>query len=304
MTKERKFLNIITYLPLFVIPFFISIIIILSYQVYSSGFDSSMKDLKQDLLQHEKESVTNKVIGLSKLIVYQKSKTQKELISRVKDRVETAHKIASDIYYEYKDIKSEEEIQDIINTSLKTFTWNDGESYIWVMDNLGIHYLLENKKNMEGTPSIDFQDAKGRYIIQEEILICKEKDEGYLWDTFTKPYKNNLRQYEQVAFVKAFKPYNWCLGSAEFLDTATKKTNKFLFDMVNHADKIGNNYVAIINAKGQLLVHNKLPQFVGEDIEITDQLVVTTIDSLRKALKDKDHISYVYDWRNSLTKKI
>ena len=304
MNKEKKFLNTITYLPLFVIPLFVSTIIILSYQVYSSGFDSSMKDLKQDLLQQEKEAVKNKVVGLSKLIVYQKSKTKEALISRVKGRVKTAHKIATDIYDEYKDTKSDLEIQDIINTSLKTFRWNEGESYIWVMNNFGVHYLLENKKDVKGTSYINFQDDKGRYIIQEEIAICKEKGEGYLWDTFTKPYKNDLRQYKQIAFVKAFKPYNWCLGSAEFLDTATKKTDKFLFDMVNHADKIGNNYVAIINAKGSLLVHNKLPQFVGEEIEITDQLVVTTIEALKKVIKDKDNISYVYDWKNSLTSKI
>jgi len=304
LSKEKNFLNIITYLPLFVIPFFVSIIVILSYQVYSSGFDSSIKDLKEDLLQQEKEAVKNKVQSLSKLIVYQKSKIKEELITRLKGRVETAHKIATDIYFEYRETKSKKEIKDIINTTLKTFTWNGGESYIWVMDNQGVHYLLENKKDFKGSPYINFQDVKGRYIIQEEIAICKEKGAGYLWDTFTKPNENNSKQYKQVAFVKAFKPYNWCLGSAEFLDTATKKTNKFLFDIVNQADKIGNNYVAILNSKGNLLVHNKLPQFIGEDVVITDKLVLGTIESLKKAIQDKEHTSYVYDWRNSLTDKI
>ena len=304
MSKEKNFLNIITYLPLFVIPFFVSIIVVLSYQVYSSGFESSVKNLKNDLLQREKEAVKNKVQSLSELIVYQKSKIKEELITRLKDRVEVAHKIATNIYFEYKDIKSEKEIQDIINSALKTLSWNNNESYIWVMDNQGVHYLLENKKDSKGTSYINFQDVKGRYIIQEEIAICKEKGEGYLWDTFTKPNENNNKQYKQVAFVKAFKPYNWCLGSAEFLDTATKKTNKFLFDIVNQADKIGNNYVAILNSKGNLLVHNKLPQFVGKDVEITDKLVLGTIKFLSEAIKDNEHTSYVYDWRNSLTNKI
>jgi len=304
LSKEKNFLNIITYLPLFVIPFFVSIIVVLSYQVYSSGFESSVKNLKNDLLQREKEAVKNKVQSLSELIVYQKSKIKEELITRLKDRVEVAHKIATNIYFEYKDIKSEKEIQDIINSALKTLSWNNNESYIWVMDNQGVHYLLENKKDSKGTSYINFQDVKGRYIIQEEIAICKEKGEGYLWDTFTKPNENNNKQYKQVAFVKAFKPYNWCLGSAEFLDTATKKTNKFLFDIVNQADKIGNNYVAILNSKGNLLVHNKLPQFVGKDVEITDKLVLGTIKFLSEAIKDNEHTSYVYDWRNSLTNKI
>ena len=304
MSKEKTFLTIITYAPLFFIPLFFSIIMMLSYQVYSIGFDSSVDELKKDLLKREKEAIKNKVNNLSKLIVYQKSRIKEELVNRVKGRVETAHKIATSIYYEYKDTKSDEEIKDVINSALKTFTWNNDESYIWIMDYFGTHYLIENKKDLKGTSFIDFQDAKGRYVIQEEIAICKGKGEGYLWDTFTKPEEHNNKQYEQVAFVKAFEPYNWCLGSAEFLDTATRKTNKFLFDMVSHVDKIGHNYVVIINDKGNLLAHSKLPQFVGEDVEITDKLVSDTIEYSRNAIKDKEHVSYVYDWRNSSTNEI
>jgi len=304
LNKEKRFLNLITYAPLFVIPFFVSIIVLLSFQVYSKSFDLNIKNLKKDLLEREKEAVKNKVSNLSKLIVYQKSRIKDELINRVKGRVETAHNIAINIYDEYKDIKSEEEIKDIINTTLKTFTWNDAESYIWIMDYLGVHYLIENKKDLEGTSLINFQDAEGRYIVQEEIAICKEKGEGYLWDTFIKPKENNTKQYKQVAFVKNFEPYNWCLGSAEFLDTATKRTDKFLFDMVSQVDKIGNNYVFIINKNGNFLLHNKIPQFVGKDVEITDKLVLDAVKYIRQAIEGKENVSYVYNWHNFSTGEI
>ena len=304
MNKEKFFLNLITYTPLFFIPLFVSTIILLSFQVYSQSFDSSIKNLKKDLLEREKEAVKNKVSNLSKLIVYQKSRIKEELINRVKGRVEVAHTITHKIYNEYKDTKSEEEIKDIINTTLQTFTWNNTEAYIWTMDYSGIHYLIENKKDLKGASYIDFQDAEGRFIIQEEIAICKEKGEGYLWDTFTKPKENNNKQYKQVAFVKAFEPYNWCLGSAEFLDTATKKTNKFLFDMVRQVDKIGHNYVFIINGNGNFLVHDKLPQLVGEDVIITNKLVLDTIKYVKEMIKDKENVSYLYDWRNFVTGKI
>ncbi len=275
-----------------------------SYQVYSKGFDSSVEDLKKDLVESKKGMLKNKVNNLSELIVYEQSKIKEELVNRVKGRVKTAYAITNKLYYEYKDTKSENEIKDLITTTLKTFIWNEGESYIWVMDYFGVHYLLENEKILDGASFIDFQDAKGRYVVQEEVSICKEKGEGFLWDTFTKPNQNSNTQYEQVAFVKTFEPYNLCIGSAEFLDTATKKTNKLLFDMVRHVDKIGHNYVAIINNKGNLLVHNKLIQFVGEDVEITDKLVVKTIKELSEAIKNKEHTSYVHLWRNPSSDKI
>ena len=300
MNKEKSFLNLITYAPLFFIPLFVSAIVLFSYQVYSLSFDSSVEDLKKDLLQSKKATVEIKVKNLSKLIVHQKSRIEKELIKRVKGRVETAHDIAYNIYDEYKNTKSEEEIKDIINSTLKTFTWNDTESYIWVMDYLGVHYLIENKKDLNGTSYIDFQDAEGRFIIQEEIAICKEKGEGYLWDTFSKPQENN-KQYKQVAFVKAFEPYNWCLGSAEFLDTATKRTDKFLFDMVSNADKVGPNYVVVVNNDAEILVHNQLPQLVGKGIKITDKFLLDTIEGMKSAIKGKEYASYIYDWRNTIT---
>ena len=302
MKKEKSFLNIITYAPLFFIPLFVSIMVVFSYQMYSLSFDSSIEDLKKDILQSKKEAVENRVKNLSELILHQKSRIEDELINRVKGRVETAHDIARQIYDEYKNNKSTEEIKDIINTTLKTFNWNGSESYIWVMDYYGVHYLIEHKKDLKGTSYIDFQDAEGRFIIQEEISICKEKGQGYLWDTFTKP--NDTKQYKQVAYVKSFEPYDWCFGSAEFLDTATKKKDKFLFDMVSNADKLGSDYVVIVNNNGDLLVHNKLPQFVGRNVEITDKFVLKTIEGLRQAIKDKEYASHTYDWKNFTTNQI
>lgn len=300
----KTFLKIITYGPFIVIPLFVFTLIISSYKIYSMSFESSVKNLKTELLQSEKQAVETKVNSLSNLIVYQKSRIKNELLSRVKERVQTAYDISQNIYDTYKDTKSPQEIKDIITTTLQTFSWEKGESYIWAMDYSGVHYLLENKKLRPGTSFIDFQDATGRYIVQEEVAICKDKGEGYLWDTFTKPEENNNKQYKQVAFVKTFKPYNLCLGSAEFLDTATKKTNKFLFNIISQVDKIGNHYVAILNSQGALLVHSKLPQFVGENVKITDKRTLDAIKGILHSIKDKESSSYVYDWFNPLANQV
>ncbi len=302
MLSNKNFLKVITYAPLILLPLFVFLIIASSYNVYSSSFESSIKNLKANALNHEEKSLERKVNNLSDLIVYQKSRIKNELINRVKERVYTATNLITSIYNEYKDKKTEAEIKDIITTSLRPFSWNQSESYIWVMDYSGVHYLLENKKLIPGKSFINFQDAQGRYIVQEESAICQNKKEGYLWDTFTKPNANE--QYKQVAFVKTFTPYNWCIGSAEFLDTATKKTDRFLFNLINQIDRLGDHYVAILNSKGELLVHNKLPQFVGKNVKITDKLVLKTIAMFEKKIKGKESITFVYDWQNPSNGKI
>ncbi len=181
MLKEKTFLNIITYAPLVIIPIFFFLVSVLSYQIYLQSFESSIKNLEKDLLNSEKKAVEDKVLNLTDIIIHKKSEIKDELTSRVKNRVETAYTIAENIYNEYKDTKSETEIKKIINTTLKAFVWNDGESFIWIIDYNGVFVLAPNYlKNLEGTSIINFQDANGKYIIQEEIAICKEKGEGFL----------------------------------------------------------------------------------------------------------------------------
>ncbi|MDF1883709.1 cache domain-containing protein [Sulfurimonas sp. SAG-AH-194-C21] len=301
--NENLLLKMIMYFPLLLIPTVTLISIIAFYQIYSISFDSNVVKLKKDLLNTRKEILKKKVDNLSQLIVYEKSKIQAELLKRVKERVQRAYEISETIYNEYRDIKSQEEIKDIITTALKVFRWNGNESYIWVMDYSGVHYLIENKKS-SGVSFIDFKDAKGRYIVREEIDICQEKTEGFLWDTFTKPFENGDKQYRQVAFVKAFEPYKLCLGSAEFLDTATKKTNKILFDMIGQIDKISQNYVFLFNDNGELLVHNKLPQFVGGNLKTTDSLFLNTFHFLQNSIKGKEEVSSVYEWHNPSTDRV
>jgi diguanylate cyclase (GGDEF)-like protein len=305
MTREKTFLNIITYGPLVAIPIFFLIVTVLSYQLNLKNFEVREKELEKDLLTTEKNAVKNKVLNVSDIIIHKKAEIKNELSSRIQNRVETAYSIAENIYNEYKNTKSKKEIKKIINTTLKTFVWNDGESFIWAIDYDGIlHLAPKYLLPLQGRSIINFQDAKGRYVIKEEIAIAKEKGEGFLWDTFTKPNKDTKKQYEQVAFIKAFGHYNWYFGSAEYLDTATRRTDEELFSIVDTVDNVGSNYIFLINTKGNILVHKFLPQFIGKNIDIKDKFVKETIHNILNALKDKNSTAYVYDWYNTHTNKM
>jgi len=305
LIKEKAFLRAITYAPLLFIPLFVAAIAILTYQIYTQNFETSVKELERSLIKSEKKAVKNKILHTVDFILFQKSLIKERLTSRVKGRVETAFKIAQNIYDRYKDTKSEEAIKNIIKTTLKTFSWNNGESFIWIVDYDGVSQLAPSYlKYLEGSSIIDFKNANGRYVIQDEIAICKEKGEGFLRDRFTKPNKNSNKQYEQVAFVKAFGHYNWYFGSAEYLDTATKKTDKELFSMIDRIDNIGSNYIFLANIKGDILVNKDLPQFIGKNVNITDKLVQETVKNILNSLKNRQSTTYIYDWFNKSTNKM
>ena len=157
--------------------------------------------------------VKSKVDNMREHIVYRKSIVKKELTLRIKQRVLDAHKIAKSIYETYKDEKSDKYIKELIVNILRPLTWNDGDSFIWILDYDGVFHLApEYLRHKEGTSIIDFKDMSGNYVVKDEINICKTKGEGFLWNTFTKPNADIDEQYKQVSFVKAFGFYDLYLG--------------------------------------------------------------------------------------------
>lgn len=298
MYKENIFLKIITYGPLIFIPLIVSIIIIIFIQTFNSTFQKNIDDAKKDLYNIEKQIIKDKVTGISELIIYKKSIIKEEITFRVKSRVENAYLQAQNIYNINKNTKSSSEIKKMIKDTLRPLVWNDGESFIWIVDYDGIFNLAPNYlQHLEGSSILSFQDVTGRYIIKEEIAICKKYGDGFLWDTFTKPNDPTKKQYDQVAFVKAFGHYNWYLGSAEYLDTATKKTNNQLLKIIEKIDPINTHYLFLINDKGDVYITK--PKFGIEALHVSKikkkeftEAAYKVIDSLKD--KNEASISYIF----------
>lgn len=306
MQQENLFLKIITYGPLFFIPLIISSISIILINTYNESFESNLKNIEKELYSIEKKTLESKILNMSEIIVYHKSVVKKELTSRVQDRVNMAYGIAQRIYEKFKDKKSDEDIKKIIKTSLETLIWNSGESFIWIVDYNGVFNLAPAYlKHLEGYSILNFKDADRRDIIKEEIAICRDKGEGFLWDTFTKPNDKSNKQYKQVAFVKAFGHYNWYLGSGEYLDTATSKTDKKLLATIKNIDKVNNNYIFLLNTKGDMLINKSAPYLVSKNVFTTknEQAKMLT-HKVIDLVKDKDSSSLTYEWVNPSTSRM
>ena len=306
MNNEKLFLRFITYSPLIFIPLFVILISIVIVSSYDESFQKNLEAVKANTFEIEKKALKTKVQNVSEIITYRQSEIKNELQDRVRTRVEHSYNIAHSIYSQNVDMKSEKEIKAMIHTALSALLWNSGESFIWIVDYNGVFHLApEYLRHLEGSSILDFQDATGRYVIQEEIEICKTQQEGFLWDTFTKPNTNMSKQYEQVAYVKAFGHYDWYFGSSEYLDTATKKENHELMRTIKNIDFVENHYFFLINSKGTLLINKSVPQYVGKnETEINDPNVRLFVTKIKSRLKNQEGAFITYKWINPTSKKI
>lgn len=302
--NENRIINLVAYGPFIFIP---AVIIFFSFLIISASNDSFEKNVEKidkNLRKTQSKTIKARVESIVDHITYDKSVTEDEMKKRIKKRVNNAVKIAKAIEKKYRHTKTDDDIKDIIIEVLRPLLWNDGESFIWILDYKGVFYLAPKYlKDKEGKSVINFKDATGREVIKEEIKLCKDKGEGFLWDTFTRQNHDKNKQFKQLAFVKDLGSYNWYMGSSEYLDTATKHSDEVLIESLTKIDAMNYNYVYIFKRDGTMLMHSASPQMVGKNMKTFEGGRIKNIyEMIMDTLKNKDSGYVSYKWYNPNTK--
>ena len=303
--NEKNILGIIVTGPLVFIPLVIIVTALLVINTYNESLERSIANLESNLIETEKKSIETKVNSIADLIVHQQFILIDDLRSRLKERVTNAINVADTIHHQYKESKTDDEIKDIITTTLRPAQWNQGESYLWIVDYHGVLHLgPEDLSHLEGSSILDYKDADGIEVIKKEIALSQRGGEGYLWDSFSKPGEPIDIHFKQLAFVKSLNHYDWYIGTAEFLETAIQKRNQKLLKGVEKISEHGDNYIFIINTEGDMLLNPSRPEMVGKNIlTLNSPLTKKNFLEIQQTLKNKDQAFLSYRWINPKTNK-
>lgn len=298
--NEKNLLKLITIGPILFIPLVV-FLTFFNYIIYTQElFHTSASNLQEELILKQKQNTVSKVNMAVDIMIYERSTIEARLKEKVKDRVNQAYKIGQNIYKQNKEHKSEAQIKKMIIDALRPMIWNEGESFIFILDKKGVFVLApEYLQNFEGKSIIDFKDAEGRYIIQEEIALVKKETEGFLWDTFTRPKKDPDLQYKQIAFVKDFEMFDWYLGSTEYLDITTQEIEKTALEILRNINKNSEGYFFVFDTEGKVILHSTNPELEGQNLlESDNQKHVFTTAQLLKSAKNEFADFVSYSWEN------
>jgi len=94
------------------------------------------------------------------------------------------------------------------------------EGYFWADTEKGVNVVLYGTKT-EGTNRINFQDTKGKYIIQDIIAAAKQPGGG-----FTDYWFPKLGQTEALlkrGYSLFFEPFGWSVGTGNYIDDIDEK---------------------------------------------------------------------------------
>ncbi|WNL13090.1 cache domain-containing protein [Aliarcobacter cryaerophilus] len=219
------------------------------------NFKNDLNHYRKEFTEQKKEEVKNEVLMIYGLIKYKEELLKKTVEDRLIDRVNQAYNLAMNIYETNKKTKTENEIKYLIATSINDLKFKDNDSYFFINSNKGQAILFNKELKLDKyLDLLDFKDANNQPIIEIQAKIVKEKKEGFTTNKFVKPNSKDEVQYLKLSYVKLFEPFDWHIGTGEYIDELTKNTQEEILDWLNTLKYKNSSYSFLNTIDGQTLI--------------------------------------------------
>ncbi|SMC25326.1 diguanylate cyclase (GGDEF) domain-containing protein [Clostridium acidisoli DSM 12555] len=236
-------------------------------------FSEQSEEMKNEYINNQKSLVKSQVNGTVDYINYMRKQTEDKLKANIKERTYEEYSVAMNIYNSNKNTKSDEEIKKMINDALRNVRFNNGRGYYFIDSLSGYAVLYPTNPDLEGKNLLELQDQKGNYALKDEINLVKKQNEGFITDYWTNPEYNDNKVYPKITFVKKFEPYNWYLGTGEYINDVEQDVEKETLARISTI-RFGNStqgYVFVHNYNGLELCNGMYPSYVGKNLlKLTD----------------------------------
>jgi len=253
IAHDVKLLRLIKVIPPIIVTAFALLTIINVIHHNDTQLINDIQTLRQDFYDSEKDIVKAQVKQLVQQINYEKNSTEVLLKNDIKEHVYQAHAIAANIYNNNKS-KTEQEVTQLITDSLRNIRFNQGRGYFFIYKTNGLSIMHPVVPAMEGTVKLDFQDVRGNYIVRDLGRLAKESGEAFYHWWFVKP-DNTEQEFEKIGFGKHFEPYDWFIGTGEYLFDVENDIKQRLIQRISNIRYGTNGYIFLFDYNGNVLSH-------------------------------------------------
>lgn len=291
ISAEQNIIKIIKLVPLLAILLSAFSIILIKNGTQRS-FDSELESFKQDAKVNKKLEIKSEVYRVHQFIESERTLTTARIKRNLSARTREALAIAQSIYERNKG-RAKAEVIDIIKSALMDIRFNNGRGYFFIYESTGTSVMHPIINEIQGQNLWDFQDTKGTYVIRELSQIANNQGSGFFTWWWTKPEDQN-KEYKKIGFVQKFEPYNWFIGTGEYvLDYEETLKNRLL----EHIDKIRfgkNGYIFVLNTDGVYLSHYKKAYVGTNRLFLKDSKGVEITKEIIKLAEDEEgYLSYI-----------
>tara|TARA_R110002050_G_scaffold125530_16_gene245251 strand:- start:7457 stop:9937 length:2481 start_codon:yes stop_codon:yes gene_type:complete len=251
-----------------------------------------IKTLQQNFIETEKETIKAQINQLHQQINYEINSTENILKENIQTQIYQAHNIATTIYQQNQH-KSEAEVTKLITDALRSIRFNQGRGYFFIYKTTGLNVMHPVLPEMEGHYKGDLQDTRGNYIVRDMGKIVKQAGEAFYHWWFVKP-QNKGQEFEKIGFGKYFAPYDWFIGTGEYVIDVENDIKARLLKRINNIHYGKNGYIFVVDYQGNTLSdYNK--KFVGTNrLKVRSEQGISIVEDIIKIAKQGEgFLNYV-----------
>jgi len=284
---------------------FVSIIVVSCMIATSSIYsvtklsDETIKKFSEDAYEKKEAELKNYVSLAVKTVETYYERTSKE---KVKDEVKGELKkqtnfIMSIIEGEYNKYSSSvpaEELKERIRQIVKSTRYGDN-GYFWINDTDAVIVMHPIKPQLDGKNLYEYKDKGGKQIFKEFASVAKKNGDGFVDYVWPKP--GFEQPQDKVSYVKLFEPYNWVIGTGEYVDNVTDKMKEEALKTISEMRYGKSGYYWINDSNPKMVMHPIKPSLNGKDLsKVKDPSGKFLFNEMVKATSTTDGGFVKYMW--------
>ncbi|WP_415889431.1 cache domain-containing protein [Neptuniibacter sp. SY11_33] len=223
--------------------------------LYKNQRDSEYRlaSLEKEFMDKGRDHLVTELDGAKDYIQYMVAQAEAVLKQKSREEVLKAHTIAQTIYDRESLLRPETEVKSLIRETLRDLRFFNGRGYIFIDDDQGICILLPTSPGVEGQSLYDNQDDTGHYIMRGLLDAVENSErEGFSRYRWYPPHDQS-QMTEKIAFVKAFEPYRWIIGTGDYLYQIENDLKEQALKRLETIRFGENGYLAVFDTEGNLL---------------------------------------------------
>ncbi|NLW05161.1 MAG: diguanylate cyclase, partial [Pseudomonadaceae bacterium] len=202
--------------------------------------------------------------AMQESLLYHFNQAEDLLREMSREQVNIAHTTATSIYNSAKNLLPDAKIKAIIIEALRKVNFFQGRGYVFINSMEGESILLPTNPELEGTSLLDNRDDKGTYITRKLIATVSNSNKSgyanYRWYQLD----NSSEMAEKIAYARQFEPYNWFIGSGDYIFQMENKMREVVLARIKHLKLPNDGYLVVLDEQGRLLTSSSSPEDVGK----------------------------------------
>jgi len=272
-------------------------------------FHRDSQALRQEYIESQKAKIRDEVERALDYVQYRHIRSESILRASLQSRVYEAHAIASRLVESEGSRYSRADLERLVKEALRPIRFNNGRGYYFMVDMQGVERLYPVAPQFEGVNLLGLKDAKGNYVIRDEIQLLQKHSEGFVFDHWRKPADGSGRAsdrmiHPKITFIKRFEPFGWYLGTGEYLDDFERDLQEELLDRIAQIRFGREGYVFVNTYEGIPLITDgrrvKEPKNLWD---LTDPNGVKVMQEERRACEKPGGDFIYYTW-NKLSQAV